>query len=203
MKLSFVLKNNMVYRFIIEGLTISDAIASNSQWEEDITYDNVELYLNNERYNGAWTWAGNNLTAEDIFEQCINAYIRGDKSDYKPFGSEWDVFSPIKKLIEYDDNGLIIKLPVVSGGKVKFYNLDLATPHSKFYSSDDLLFILLDADGGIVTDTEAFYESAMQEDICLIIKGEAECLFKGSGIDRMIESFGGNEGFLREYDKAV
>ena len=79
------------------------------------------------------------------------------------------------------------------------YELDLATPKNRYYSYNDY-FLLLDINGGILTDMENFYSEAMYEDVCTILKGELKCLYKSDNIDEMIKEYGGKEGFLKEFD---
>ena len=59
-------------------------------------------------------------------------------------------------------------------GHLRIYELDLATPKNKYYYCDDH-FLMLDSNGGIVTDMENYYAESMYDDICDIIEGNLKC----------------------------
>lgn len=203
MELTFTLADKAKWKtgkFVIENLQISDKLGNqDSQWEDDITWDDIDLYLDGTKYEGdIQTWAGSNLGADDIFEQCLNAYLRNDSEDYESFGSEWSIFNKCESLKEWKDD-LLIKMPIFKYNQFVVYELDLATPKNRYYSYNDY-FLLLDINGGILTDMECFYSEAMYEDVCAILKGELKCLYKSDNIDEMIKEYGGKEGFLKEFD---
>ncbi len=186
--------------FVFKNLKISDNIGnSDSQWEEEITYDAIDLYLDGIKYDGSIeTWAGSKISTDDIFEQCLNAYIRNDIKYYESFSDEWEVFSKVNSLKEYKD-GLLIKMPVFSMGQFRIYELDLATPKNRYYNHYDF-FLLLDSKNSIITDIEGFCFESMCKDICDILKGELKCLYKSKNVDTMIKEYGCKEGFLKEFD---
>lgn len=192
MELTFTLVDKSKWKtgkFIIDNLQIS----------EELEYDDIKFYLDDKLYDGSFeTWAGSKLSADDIFEQCVNAYIRNDSDDYESFSPEWSIFNKIEHLKEYQDD-LLIKMPVLRYDSFEVYELDLATPYNRYYSNGDNC-LLLDINGGILTDMENFYFEAIVEDICKILKEEIKCLYKGENVDYMIKEAGGKEGFLNEYD---
>jgi hypothetical protein len=203
MELSFKLADKAKFKtgkFVIENLKIADIIGnSNYQLDNEISYDNIELYLDGNKYDGTiYTWAGTNLSANDIFEQCLNAYIRNDTENYESFSNDWNIFNKTKSLKEYQDD-LLIKMPIFELGQFSVYELDLATPKNRYYSCADRC-LLMSAEGSVRTDIENFYLDAMYSDICAILKDELRCLYKSENIDRMIKEYGGKEGFLEEFD---
>ena len=116
MELTFTLADKAKWKtgkFVIENLQISDKLGKqDSQWEDDITWDDIDLYLDGTKYEGdIQTYAGSNLGADDIFEQCLNAYLRNDSEDYKSFGNEWSIFNKCESLKEWKDD-LLIKMPI-------------------------------------------------------------------------------------------
>ena len=206
MELTFVLPDKAKWKigkFIVENLKLSEKIGNQeSQWDDDIVWDSIDLYLDGNKYDDTIQgWAGNKLSTCDIFEQYINAYLRHDTQTYKSFGDEWSVFQSCEALKEYKD-GFVVKLPYFNGNQFQTYNLDLATPNNRYYyDGESEKFLLLDINGGIITDMECFYSEAMYEDVCSIIKDELNCLYKSKNIDCLIETYGGKEGFLKEFDK--
>lgn len=203
MELSFKLADKAKFKtgkFVIENLKIADIVGnSDSQLDDEISYDNIELYLDGNKYDGTIsTWAGANLGAADIFEQCLNAYIRNDTEDYELFSNDWNIFNKTESLKEYQD-GLLVKMPIFELCQFSVYELDLATPKNRYYSCADHC-LLISAEGSVLTDLENFYSEAMYSDICAILKNELKCLYKSENIDRMIMEYGGKEGFLEEFD---
>lgn len=193
-KVSFTLVDDKQYkngRFEIDNLEIVGKGEG-----LDIRYDDINLYLDGKLYDGHLvTWGGCRLSASDIFEQVLSAYLREDHSDYSEFKG-FEIFEKFEALKEYKDN-LLVKFPVYNFS-VDMYKLELATPESRYYSCGDR-FLLLDENNGIVTDMECWFETAIAEDICSVLKGERECLYKSENVDSMIEEYGGADGYLREY----
>jgi hypothetical protein len=167
--LSFSLKDGKDCYFDVDGLYVTD---------NAISWDNVKLYIDYAPYDSSFeTWSGSKLSDDDVFEQTINAYIRNDTSDYKSFGNEWSVFDPLFLNMNYDSSkNLMLTLPVIEFDEVVLYNLDMATPDYTFYSHNDS-FKVFDANGGLVTDYENFFMSAMYEEYEDIINGKTECLY--------------------------
>ena len=61
-------------KFEIENLQVLDV---DPDLRENVTWDNIILYLDGKLYeNDIETFAMGNLDAEDIFRQCLNAYLR-------------------------------------------------------------------------------------------------------------------------------
>jgi hypothetical protein len=165
--------------------------------DTDIEYDDIKFYIDGKLYDGdRTTWAGQRLSASDIFEQVLSAYLREETNDYKNFEG-FEIFKQMESLKEWKDD-LLVKFPYYDYG-LRIYELDLATPASKYYHSGDM-FLVLNNNNEIVTDMECFYESAFYEDLCDILKDEVKCLYKDESVDRMIKELGGPEKFLEEYD---
>ena len=185
-------------KFEIENLQVLDV---DPDLRENVTWDNIILYLDGKLYeNDIETFAMGNLDAEDIFRQCLNAYLRNDTSDYESFGDEWSIFKKCEVLKEYKDN-LLIKMPIYEYDGLHIYELDLATPYNRYYyESCGNGFLCLDSNGGLVTDMECWYEQGIIEDLCAIIKGELKCLYRGENVNLMIKEYGGEEAFLEEND---
>ena len=203
MELSFTLSDKAKFKtgkFVIENLKIADTLGnSDSQWDDEISYDSIDLYLDGNKYDGTiTTWAGANLGAADIFEQCLNAYIRNDTENYESFSNDWNIFNKTESLKEYQDD-LLVKMPIFELGQFSVYELDLATPKNRYYSCADRC-LLISTEGSVRTDIENFYLEAMYSDICAILKDELRCLYKSENIDSMIREYGGKEGFLKEFD---
>jgi len=165
--------------------------------DTDIEYDDIKFYIDGKLYDGdRTTWAGQRLSASDIFEQVLSAYLREETNEYKNFEG-FEIFKQMESLKEWKDD-LLVKFPYYDYG-LRIYELDLATPASKYYHSGDM-FLVLNNNNEIVTDMECFYESAFYEDVCAILKDEVKCLYKDESVDRMIKELGGPEKFLEEYD---
>ena len=178
-------------RFEIENLEVVN---------DDIYYDDIKVFLDGELYKGSIkTWAGFNVSPHYMFDSIINAFLRNDKALYKDFQG-FDAFKPLEKLREYDKNELMLRFPAYENG-IGSYNLDLATPEARYYINDDgPYFLLLDPEGGILTDMECFFESALYADLCDVLKNKTKCLYKSKNIDLIIKENGGKEKFLLEYD---
>lgn len=169
MILTFGLKDGRNCYFDVEDLSVT---------EDELVFDEVILYINDEPYDGSSeTWAGHKMSDDDIFEQVVNAYIRNDSTDYTGFGNDWSVFDPILSNIEYDNgSNIAITLPVVEFNEIVVYELNMATTGFRFYNYDDE-FLVLDSNGGVVTDYESFYASAIFEEYEYIMNGKTECLY--------------------------
>ena len=173
--------------FSVDGLSITP---------ETVEYDDITLFLDGTEYDGSIaTWAGRNLSASEIFEQTINSYLRNDSSDYEGFGAEWKAFDVIKNTAEYE-NGVCTQLPFVDVEDVKYYSLDLATNNYLFYTHDDELAVY-DLDGGLVTDYEVFYMSALKDELKDIADGKTQCLYIDEYTKEWLESDEGKE-FMEE-----
>lgn len=161
-------------------------------------YDDIKLYLDDELYTGGIsTWSCDNVSADFLFESVLNSYLRNNIAEFKNFDDEWSIFNKIKNLAVEQD-GLITKLPVYDN-KIIVYDLDLATSGYRFYCYMDN-FMLCDEEGCVITDMENFYSEAMYQTICKIIKGKTKCLYKSENYDTLIKEYGGEEGFLKEFD---
>ena len=183
MILSFTRKNGDNCYFDVNGLSVS---------RSEITYDSIALYINDTPYDGSYeTWSGNKLSDDDIFDQVVNAYIRNDSTDYSSFGNEWSVIDPILKNMDYDSNlDIAITLPVIEFDEVSMYHLDMATTEFRFYSHEDS-FLLLNDNGGVVTDYENFFMTAMEEEYEKISNGSTECLYINPDVEEYLaEEFG-------------
>lgn len=165
----------------------------------EVEYDDIQLYLDDKLYEGGInTWSTNDVSADWLFENTLNSYLRNNTSEYKNFGEGWSIFSQLLDMTEKEGD-LITKLPVYDFG-IQLYELDMATPENRYYSHDDS-FIMLDNNGEIVTDYEEFYSEAMLRDIYDILTGTTECLYMGYNPKEMIKEYGGEEGFIAEYEE--
>ncbi len=205
MELSFELndtKKCKIGKFIVKNLSISDVIGNPETKENDIFYDDIELYLDGNKYSNTFrTEERNVITTDDIFEQCINAYIRNDIKEYKYFSDEWKVFDKTNELKEYQGD-ILTKLPVLYMDKFIVYDLDLATSESKYYcNSDGPYFIVLDNEGYVKTDMEYFYDNSINNDIYYICKGIKKCLYQSANIKKILDMYGNKENFLKEHKK--
>lgn len=181
--------------FDVEHISI---IGSGDQY--DIEYDDLFLTLDGELYEGGISsFRSNSLSDDELFSSVVNAYLRGDKSNYTSFTGDWDIFDKVKSLEEWQGD-IQVKLPVYDGDYVKQYELDLATPEYRYYSHDDE-FLMLDKNGNVVTDMENFYYEGLCDDIAKVLTGKVECLYKNDyNIDAIIEDYGGEDEFLSEWD---
>ena len=195
MELTFTLPSNSSWKdgkFVVDNLQINPA-----DEEDTITFDKVELFLDGNKYNGELeTWAGYKMKAENLFESVMNSYLRNDGA--YTYGDEWKIFSKIDSAKEEQD-GLITKLPTLYFGSLKVYELEYATTRFRFYNNYDE-FLMLDTEGRVKTDIEAFYTSGLYQEICAVIKGESKCLYKSEAIDRLIKEEGGEAEFLANND---
>ena len=165
--------------------------------DTEIEYDDIKFYEEGKLYDGERsTWSGQRLSASNIFEQVLSAYLREETNDYMNFEG-FEIFKQMESLKEWKDD-LLVKFPVYDY-RLSIYELDLATPTARYYHSADM-FLVLNNNNEIVTDMECFYESAFYEDLCAILKDEIKCIYKDESVDRMIKEFGGPEKFLEEYD---
>lgn len=178
-------------KFIVENLTINM-----SNGDEPITFDDIKLFLDDKPYdNSIEAWAGYKLKPEHLFEACINSYIAGNK-DYS-FSDEWKIFNKANSLKE-EQAGLITRLPFYYCGEFLVYKLEYATSKFRYYQFYDNP-LMLDTEGRVKTDVEAFYMQALYDDICKVINGEERCLYKDPIIDLIINDAGGEQGFLDTY----
>ena len=180
--------------FDVDNISV---IGSGDQY--DIEYDDITLTLDGEVYEGGISsFHSNSLSADELFSSVVNAYLRGNASNYTSFTGDWSIFDEVKSLEEWQGD-IQTKLPVYDGFEVKQYALDLATPEFRYYSYDDE-FLMLDKNGNVVTDSEAFYYEGLCDDIARVLTGKVECLYKNDyNIDAIIEDYGGEDGFLQDW----
>jgi len=195
MELTFDFTNDARWasgKFIIDNLRI---VGEGDNLE--VNYDDIQLYLDGELYEGGIsTWTTNSVSTDELFESVLNSYLRNNTAEYSNFGGDWSIFNQILDLTEKEGD-LIIKLPVYDFG-VNLYELELATPENRYYSYGDS-FLVLDNDGKIITDYEEFYSEAMLQDLYDILTGKTECLYMGYDPKAVIEAYGGEENFISEF----
>ena len=163
-----------------------------------VQYDDIELYLDDQLYEGGIsTFHSNSLSADELFESVLNSYLRNNTGEYRNFDPEWSIFSQIMDMTEKQGD-LIMKLPVCELDEIVMYELQLATPERRYYCHNDS-FMVLDNSGEIVTDYENFYSEAMIEDLCDILTGKTECLYMGYDPKEWIKEYGGEDAFLEEF----
>lgn len=153
---------------------------------DSIEYGSLEVYLDGEKYTGGInTFAENNVSADWLFNSILNAYLRNDTSGYKSFSEDWSVFKSLESKKEYKDD-LVVKLPIYNYDEVEVYDLDLATKQFRYYSCVDR-FIMLDLEGKVITDIEAFYTNAMWEDLAKHLLGIEPALYLGYNAEEAIK----------------
>lgn len=191
LELSFTIQDGKKFKrgvFLIDGLTILD-----TDGNYEVNYDDIDLELDGEPYDGSLeAWRGK-LSVENLFDQVLSGYFMGSDV-YESFSDDWSVFSELNDLKEYKD-GLLMKLPIYQYGDIYIYELDLATPDNRYYSCDDMV-LMLDNDNEVVTDQEFFFMQGIDEDITAILKGELECLYMGYNVKEMINEAGGEAAWL-------
>ena len=180
-KFSVNLTNNAKMKnivFTVEGLEIKRG---------EINCEVPTVLIDGNEYSDEYsTWSGTTLNNYDLFEDMLNLYLREDTYSVESFGDEWFIFDVIKNKI-VRENGVIVAFPFVDYGTVGMYELELATTDYRFYSHfDDCL--VLDKDGGVITDYESFYTSALYDELALIKKGETECLYIDSYLKEWCDS---------------
>ena len=178
-------------KFVIDNMRIDT--------EEDslaIDYDNIQLFINDAIYTGGiHSFCENNVSASTMFDSVLNAYLRNDTESYSNFNENWSLFSKFESYKEYRDD-LLIKFPVYNYS-LKVYELQLATPKHKYYNYEDY-FLMLDVNNKVVTDIEAFYLSAIGEDIANILQDKERCLYMSDDCKRWIDSEG-KDYFITEF----
>ena len=179
--------------FTVSNLKINDA--NPDEWSDNniLTYDNIQLIINGQAYNGKYsTWAGAMLSEGDLFEQCINAYLRQD-INYK-FDNSWNIFS---KLTRYSKkyNGFRLLLPQLKYDSLRMYKLDLVTPDGKYYAWNSEKFMLLDRGNTICTNYENFYMDSLYGDVKDILSGGTKCLYMSKETRTWIKDMGGKQYF--------
>lgn len=195
MELTFEFADGLKYKtgkFILENPEIIG--------DEDmhVEYDDIELYLDGELYEGGInTWRENNISTDALFENILSSYLWHNMAEHKNFGEGWSIFSDMTDLEEWEGD-LLVKLPVYSDG-IQIYELDLATPEFRYYNCEDE-FLLLDTAGRVVTDMEEFYSESIWEDIYNVLKGTTPCLYMGYNPKAMIKEMGGEDNFIKEYE---
>ena len=167
MKLNFSLKNGFSCKtgeFEVKDLEVTG---------NSISYSEVTFYRDGVRYNrDIQTWAGQYLHDEEVFVQVANAYLRGDSSGYEPFGEEWE-----KVLAPLAARKTDTLLPVINVfDEIVMYELELKVPCSSFYRHEDE-YLLVNCEGKVLTDIDAFYINALEDSVGQIADGELECLY--------------------------
>jgi len=165
----------------------------------EVNYDDIQLYLDDKLYKGGIsTFSSNSLSVDELFESVLNSYLRNNTSEYKSFGDEWSVFSKIMNMARVGGAGLVLDLPVYDGFNIVMYGLNFAVPGRRYYSHDDE-FMVLDDNGGIVTDYEVFYTEAFEEDLYDVLTGNTKALYRGYDVQAILDEFGGEDGFIKYY----
>lgn len=171
--LSFKLKDGLSHRY-------GDFIISDLKSEDrEISCANIDLYLEGKPYEeDRYSWAGTQIRTENIFESVLNAYLRGDNSSIETFCPGWaELF---KSYLDLKTKHKPIVLPVMQDGEITLYELELETENFKFYqhnASGNVL--MLRADNSICTTVEAFYCSALDEELKDIASGKVSCSYIG------------------------
>ena len=177
MILQFVAKDGKDCYFDVDDLNMTS---------EDITYDDINLYIDGSLYDGeSTTWSGRRLKPSDFFNQVINAYLRNDSESYS-FDSDWSIFDSMLQDSDYVGN-IPIELPQLFLDSVDMYTLDLATTDFRFYLTESGDFLALNKNGGLVTDYENFYLPALYEEIEEILNGTTECLYMSEELKEYID----------------
>lgn len=155
-------------RFEVEGLMVS---------ESEIEYDGIILYIDGKKYNeNRQFFNGSKMTNSIAFEIVVNAYLRGDK-EFDFFGDSWRVFKKINKSNAGYEGRVQTLLPQIDFDSVVTYELQLETGDGKkFYSYDDYV-MLVDDNGSIITDVDAFYESAIMDAIKEHLLGKNKAVY--------------------------
>lgn len=165
-------------RFELEGLTVSS----------EIEFDDISFYIDDEKYEGGIsTFTSNSLSAEELFSDIVNAYLRDDTTDFE-FDNDWKVFNTIKNKSKYQGN-ILVSFPQDYYGIVEFECM-LKTNEYGFYYSDDM-FLMLDKNNGIVTDMEQFFTQALDEEIEDIQSGAKKALYTGEEFDTYVAEYFG------------
>ena len=189
MELSFTIKDGKRWqdgKFVVDGLTILDA---DDNYE--VVYDDIQLFVDGKPYDGsAESWGGHKYTVDDIFEQVLSGYLKGDGT-YTSFSEGWSAFKKLDDLKGYKGN-LLVTLPVYNNDAIELYELELATPDNTYYSYGDSV-MMLDKNNEVVTDAEHLYMEALEEDIESIINGQLECLYISPNIEMMINTMDSEE----------
>ena len=165
-------------RFEIEGLTASS----------EIEFDEITFYIEDEKYEGGISsFTSNSLSAEELFSDVVNAYLRDDVTDFE-FNDDWNIFDSIKNSSKYQGQ-ILISFPQDDFGIID-YECMLKTDEFGFYSHDDL-FLMLDDNNGIVTDTELFFTQALDDEIEDIQNGKKKALYTGEEFDAYVAEYFG------------
>lgn len=168
-KLEFIFDN-----FVLEQGEKSDDGLS---WHSD----DIQLLVDGKDYvyGTEKLWNGTSLDAGDLFENMMQAYLRDEKKYSYTFSDNFkDVLDTINTYYKkYDENKLLIEMPAFGSFLDCPYKLDMATDEHRYYVNDAPRFLVLSADGNIITDMEDFYTECYLEDIALhsdkiIYKGE-------------------------------
>lgn len=148
----------------------------------------VTLYIDGKLYEGGISsFTENNLSAESLFESVFNSFLRGNTKEFV-FPKVWDEeFAYAKALCVYDKDGLLKTFPQLRYDSFEMYQLELAVPDRRFYSHDED-FILMGKEGDLITDVEAFWQSAIEEDITDCLSGKTEALFMSDNVKGFIEN---------------
>lgn len=189
MELSFKFNENSNWKngkFIINELKIING---------EIEYDSLKLYLDNKEYEGGIsTFTTNNVSADWLFENILNSYLRDDP-DYQSFSDEWKIFKDMENKKEYQDD-LLIKFPEYDYGKLKIFELQLATKNHLYYQTFEECK-LLTRDYNIMTDMECFFTGALWEDLAEILLEKQKPLYINDGMKSYMNDY--KKDILEEY----
>ena len=182
--------------FRIYGL----AIEKNLQGEYNLDFEDARVILDGKLYVDEYaTYAGQTLAPGDLFEDVLDAYLRGDTSNFKSFSDKWDkYFGKLKKLNEYDGD-LLTAYTKYEAGESERYNLQLAIPGYRYYCSDTPCCRVYSDEGDLITDYDEMYEDAITEAITDVLLGDTQCLYMSETTKDWIKEFGGEKAWIEEY----
>ena len=149
----------------------------------EIDEENASVYIDNVKQEAfGENFAGHQYSAEEVLEELVVDYLNNNtsiewievpdrirkfkESFFEPTGIVIAGRDVPKKIIKHGFGGNVLTLSFASDGFSEAYKAE--NPDSKDYNgsaayTDGDHFALLDAEGSVISDIEAFYESGISE----------------------------------------
>jgi len=161
-----------------KGELFAEGLELDSDLNDPIEYscEEFSMKLDGRRYvPDVVTFTGRKIFVADVFEDVLNSFLRDSKQYSFTYVDER--FKKIKRLQKVASEGLYESIMQVDFylGFIQF-RLAYATESYRWYLHDELI-LMLDADGKVVTNIEAFAVGAWSEAVRKVANGTERLLY--------------------------